>query len=82
MKEDGKLRKIAGGGMRDVLNALALLSGLGIQFAAIIVILLYLGSWADKFLHTGNVFKIVGILAGFPCGIYALYLQLKRYRFI
>lgn len=66
--------------MKELFQAaktLAVFSGIGIYFAIVLGICIYIGNWADQALDLGNMGKIAGILLGFPIGIYSAYRQVK-----
>ena len=65
-------------GLRQTWKAFSFLSGVGIYFAAVIGICVYLGNLADEHLGLGMKGKFAGILLGFPIAIYSLYRQLKH----
>ncbi len=44
--------------------------GLGVQLAASVVLMLYLGKWMDSYFETGEVFTLVGAFIGATGGIY------------
>lgn len=50
----------------------ATFAGLGVQFAALILIFLYAGQWLDKKLGIAPVGVIVGVFAGAGLGFYAM----------
>lgn len=55
----------------------ALLSGIGIYFAVVVGICVYLGMLADDYLYLDGKGRLLGILLGFPVAIYSTYRQLK-----
>ncbi len=48
-------------------------AGVGIQFAAAIVIFLFAGQWVDKKLGTSGVFTIGGVFIGGGAAFYLMY---------
>ena len=44
--------------------------GLGIQLAATIVIMLFIGKWIDDKFHTGSIWTLVFALVGGGAGLY------------
>lgn len=44
--------------------------GLGVQLAASVVLMLYLGKWMDSYFETGEVFTIIGAFIGSASGLY------------
>lgn len=44
--------------------------GLGIQLAATIVIMVYLGTWLDGYFETKNIFILICSLFGLGAGLY------------
>ena len=70
-------------GLKQAFKAAALLSGIGVHFAVIVGLCVYLGSLVDdNLLLGGNVGKITGIIAAFPIAFYTLYRQLKQLKLI
>jgi F0F1-type ATP synthase assembly protein I len=53
-------------------------AGLGLQFAASLVVFAYLGQWLDRRLGTAPVFLLVSVLVGSGAAFYAMYRQLMR----
>lgn len=53
-------------------------AGIGIQFAASIVLFLYAGRWLDRRLGTDPIFLIVGVFAGATAAFYSIYKRLMR----
>ena len=54
-------------------QAVAFISGIGIHFAAIIAICIFLGKQADLLWNTAPYGTIIGIVIGFPIGFYSVY---------
>ena len=48
-------------------------AGVGLQFAAAIVIFLFAGQWVDKKLGTSGVFTIAGVFIGGGAAFYLMY---------
>jgi len=48
-------------------------AGVGLQFAAAIVIFLFAGQWLDKKLGTDAVFTIAGVFIGGGAAFYSMY---------
>lgn len=48
-------------------------AGAGIQFAATLVLFVFLGSWLDKRFGTAPLFILLGVLVGGGGGFYSLY---------
>jgi ATP synthase protein I len=57
-------------GVTDSYREAAPYLGLGIQLAATIVIMVYLGSWLDKYFETNNIFLLICSLFGLGAGLY------------
>ena len=53
-------------------------AGIGIQFAASIVLFLYAGQWVDRRLGTTPLFLIVGVFVGATAAFYSIYKRLMR----
>jgi F0F1-type ATP synthase assembly protein I len=53
-------------------------AGIGIQFAASIVLFLYAGQWVDRRLGTTPIFLIVGVFVGATAAFYSIYKRLMR----
>ena len=53
-------------------------AGIGIQFAASIVLFLYAGQWVDRRLGTKPIFLIVGVFVGATAAFYSIYKRLMR----
>jgi F0F1-type ATP synthase assembly protein I len=48
-------------------------AGVGIQFAAAIIIFLFAGQWVDDRLGTGGLFTIAGVFIGAGAAFYNMY---------
>jgi F0F1-type ATP synthase assembly protein I len=48
-------------------------AGLGIQFAAAILLFLFAGQWVDKKLGTDGLFTVVGVFVGAGAAFYNMY---------
>jgi ATP synthase protein I len=57
-------------------GAAAKYAGIGIQFAASIVLFLYAGRWVDQRLGTEPIFLIVGVFVGATAAFYSIYKRL------
>lgn len=44
--------------------------GLGVQLAASVLLMLYLGKWLDTYLNSGEFFTLVGAFLGASGGLY------------
>ena len=62
----------------STVQALLIVSQIGVAFAAAVAVGLFIGSWVDSALHTSPVFVIIGALAGTGAGI-ASAVQLARF---
>lgn len=51
-------------------------AGLGLQFAAAILVFLYAGQWLDRRLGSEPWFMIVGVFTGAGAGFYSMYRKL------
>ena len=51
-------------------------AGLGLQFAASIILFLYLGQWLDRRLGTEPVFLLLGVFLGAGGSFYGMYRKL------
>lgn len=65
-------------GLRQALQAFSVLGGIGIYFCIIVGICVFLGDYLDRAFNFGHYGKLVGILFGFPIGIYSVYKRLKE----
>lgn len=61
---------------RSSLAAFAFVSGIGIQFAAIIGVCIFLGKIVDSYLSSTPWGTLIGILFGFLTGIWSTYKKL------
>jgi len=52
-------------------------AGLGIQFAAAIILFLFAGQWLDKKLGTDGVFTIAGVFVGGGGAFYNMYRKIS-----
>jgi F0F1-type ATP synthase assembly protein I len=52
-------------------------AGVGLQFAAAIVIFLFAGQWIDKKLGTSGLFTIAGVFIGGGAAFYLLYRKIS-----
>jgi F0F1-type ATP synthase assembly protein I len=48
-------------------------AGLGIQFAAAILVFLFAGQWVDKKLGTDGLFTVIGVFVGAGAAFYNMY---------
>jgi F0F1-type ATP synthase assembly protein I len=53
-------------------------AGVGIQFAASILLFLYVGKWVDSKLGTAPWCLIAGVFVGAGAGFYSMYRKLMR----
>jgi F0F1-type ATP synthase assembly protein I len=53
-------------------------AGLGVQFAAAILVFLFAGQWLDRRLGTSPWLMLLGVLLGAGGGIYSMYRRLVR----
>ncbi|MBR2142432.1 AtpZ/AtpI family protein [Anaerovibrio sp.] len=65
-------------GLLKSLKALGLLGGIGIFFAVVIAICIFIGNLADEWLVYDYAGKLTGIILGFPIAFYLTYRQLKE----
>jgi len=52
-------------------------AGVGIQFAAAIIIFLFSGQWVDNRLGTNGLFTIAGVFIGAGGGFYSMYRKIS-----
>lgn len=52
-------------------------AGLGIQFAAAIIVFLYAGQWLDNRLGTNALFTIAGVFIGAAAAFYNMYRKIS-----
>ena len=57
-------------------GSLARYAGVGIQFAAAIILFLFAGQWLDRRLGTSPVFLILGVFIGAGAAFYSMYQKL------
>ena|SRR5688572_31784159 len=62
-----------GDGERRAARAAAKYGGLGLQFAASIILFLYAGRWLDRKLETEPWFLILGVFTGAGAAFYSMY---------
>ena len=48
-------------------------AGVGIQFAAAIIVFLFAGQWLDDRLGTGGLFAVAGVFIGAGAAFYSMY---------
>ncbi|WP_407398108.1 ATPase F0F1 [Anaerovibrio sp.] len=65
------------GGLAQALKAFGVLGGVGVFFAVVMGICIFLGAMADDFLGLEYGGKLTGIVVGFPIAFYLTYKQLK-----
>ena len=65
--------------LRQLIEAYAILSGMGFYFCAVLGITIYLGHLADEMFGLGHKGKLVGALIGFPLAIFSLWRRLKSF---
>jgi F0F1-type ATP synthase assembly protein I len=51
-------------------------AGIGLQFAASIILFVFAGQWLDKWLGTGPIFLILGAFLGAGGAFYSMYRKL------
>lgn len=61
---------------RTAMQAVGFVSGIGIQFAALILVFIFLGKEVDDYLQISPWGTLVGIIAGFFAGIWTTYKKL------
>lgn len=59
--------------LQKVLQALSLLTQLGLVILANLAVGFFLGSLLDSILHTTIIFRIIGLLLGIASGFYSVY---------
>jgi ATP synthase protein I len=64
-------------GPRPASNEAGRVMGVGLQFAAAIVLFLFAGKWVDSKLGTEPWFLLLGVLVGLVGGFVSLYRQLS-----
>lgn len=70
------LQRLRGGESGRSLGAAGKYAGLGIQFAAAILLFLYGGQWLDRKLGTEPVFLLLGVFTGASAAFYSMYRSL------
>jgi F0F1-type ATP synthase assembly protein I len=65
-----------GSGGDDSVPSAATYAGLGLQFAAAILVFLFAGQWLDRRLETSPLFTILGVFVGAGGAFYAIYRKL------
>lgn len=68
--------RLRGGEQGKSLGAAGRYAGLGIQFAASILVFLYAGQWLDRRLGTDPLFLYVGVFTGAGAAFYSMYRNL------
>ncbi len=77
MKPDDEKKAQEASGLAQALKAFGVLGGVGIFFAVVIGICIFVGAMADEFLGLEYGGKLTGIILGFPIAFYLTYKQLK-----
>ncbi len=77
MKPNDEQKEQESGGLSQALKAFGVLGGVGIFFAVVIGICIFIGAMADEFLGLEYGGKLTGIILGFPIAFYLTYKQLK-----
>lgn len=67
---------LRGAGQAKSLGAAGRYAGLGIQFAASILVFLYAGQWLDRRLGSDPLFLYVGVFTGAGAAFYSMYRNL------
>jgi ATP synthase protein I len=67
------LQHLRPGGGDSGLRGAGKYAGLGMQFAAAIIVFLLLGQWADRRLGTDPLFLYVGVFTGAGAAFYSMY---------
>jgi ATP synthase protein I len=70
------LARLEKGGQARSMGAAGKYAGLGLQFAASIVVFLYAGQWLDRKLGTEPLFLYVGVFTGAGAAFYSMYRNL------
>ena len=70
------LQRLRGGESGRSLGAAGKYAGLGLQFAASILLFLYGGQWLDRKLGTAPVFLLLGVFTGAGAAFYSMYRSL------
>ena len=68
--------------LMQTVKAFSILSGTGIYLACVVGICLFAGTKIDEWLDTAPYGKLIGIILGFPIGLYSLYRQIKHHGII
>ena len=68
----------ADSGLKQSLKAFGILGSIGIFFAVVIGICIFLGNMADEWLGLEYAGKLTGIILGFPVAFYLTYKQLRE----
>jgi F0F1-type ATP synthase assembly protein I len=63
---------------RDAGPSAGAYAGLGLQFAASIIVFLYLGQWLDRKLGTEPWLLLIGVFLGAGGSFYSIYRKLMR----
>ena len=64
-------------GLHEAIRVFSFLSGLGIYFAVVLGICIFLGDRAGALCGAEGAGRVVGILAGFPVALYTMYRHLR-----
>lgn len=75
-KEDGR-QGPAGPGPGAPAPSASEFAGIGLQFAAAVVLFLLVGQWLDRKLGTSPVFVIVGVFVGASAAFYSMYRKIS-----
>jgi ATP synthase protein I len=70
------LARLQKGGQARSMGAAGKYAGLGLQFAASIVVFLYAGQWLDRKLGSEPLFLYVGVFTGAAAAFYSMYRKL------
>jgi len=70
------LARLQKGGQARSMGAAGKYAGLGLQFAASIVVFLYAGQWLDRKFGTEPLFLYVGVFTGAGAAFYSMYRNL------
>lgn len=70
------LARLEKGGQARSMGAAGRYAGLGLQFAASIVVFLYAGQWLDRRIGTEPLFLYVGVFTGAGAAFYSMYRNL------
>lgn len=69
MEDENRPRQTPGSGGLSAAD----FAGVGIQFAAAIIIFLFAGQWLDRRVGTEGVFTLIGVFAGGGAAFYNMY---------